>query len=66
MGTDIKQRIVDSVKSTWQTINKFAYAHKVDGSKIDEMTTEQIDDILLQQITKEQQDQVDETGCESP
>ncbi|RUS83335.1 hypothetical protein EGW08_008882 [Elysia chlorotica] len=30
-GTDIKQKIVDSFKSTWAVINKFAQAHKSDA-----------------------------------
>ena len=57
MGTDIKQKIIDSVKSTWQTLNKFAYSH----TNNEEMTTEQVDDILMSQMSKEQ-DQED-TCC---
>ena len=63
MGTDLKQKIIDSVKSTWQTLNKFAYAHRSDGSKLDDISNEDVDDIIMQQMTKEQQDHLDETGC---
>jgi len=28
VGTDLKQKIVDSVRNTWRTINDFALAHR--------------------------------------
>ncbi|WAR22593.1 S23IP-like protein [Mya arenaria] len=32
MGTDIKQKIIDSLKTTWTSINNFARAHQSDES----------------------------------
>ncbi|XP_052266093.1 phospholipase DDHD2-like isoform X2 [Dreissena polymorpha] len=32
MGTDIKQKIIDSLKSTWMSLNNFARAHSSDGT----------------------------------
>ena len=28
LGSDLKQRIVDSVRSTWESIHRFAQAHR--------------------------------------
>ncbi|CAL1526017.1 unnamed protein product, partial [Lymnaea stagnalis] len=39
-GTDIKQKIIDSFKSTWNTINDFARAHRNDASKSSTMENE--------------------------
>lgn len=57
MGNDLRQRIVDSVKITWKTINDFALAHRATPNEL----TDQEVDSAISQIAKEHDP--DETAC---
>ncbi|XP_060595144.1 phospholipase DDHD2-like [Ruditapes philippinarum] len=48
MGTDIKQKIIDSVRSTWTSINNFARAHQSDGSSIEQQVESEMSQISRQ------------------
>lgn len=52
MGSDLKQRIIESVKATWNSINSFAAAHKTGAASSEQnpdITMEQeVDDVLMQ------------------
>ncbi|XP_053407052.1 phospholipase DDHD2-like isoform X2 [Mercenaria mercenaria] len=50
MGTDIKQKIVDSLKSTWTSINNFARAHQSDVSLEEQVASE------MSQISRQLED----------
>ena len=58
MGTDIKQKIIDSVKSTWTSINNFARAHQSDASIEQQVESE------MSQISKQlEDDDKSDTAC---
>ena len=59
MGSDLKQRIMDSVRSTWKTINEFALAHKTTPQ---ELVDKQVNDVL-RQMTAAEQERQDESAC---
>ena len=54
MGADLKQRFIDSVKTTWKSINDFASAHR---------STPQEVDSVLNQLQLEDEEKL-ETACE--
>ena len=58
MGADLKQRIVESVRSTWASINSFAQAHR--GG---EATVEETVDSALQQLSEEEERAETECMC---
>ena len=58
MGHDLKQRLIDSVKVTWKTINDFALAHR---STPNELTEQEVDSAISQIAAGQDQD---ETACE--
>ena len=57
VGADIKQKIIDSVKSTWKSINDFAMAHRTTPQQ---MIESEVDNVLHQMT---QQEEEAETGC---
>ncbi|KAI8789570.1 phospholipase DDHD2-like isoform X3 [Biomphalaria glabrata] len=64
-GTDIKQKIIDSVKSTWNTLNDFARAHRSDASKSSTMETEVQSEINQMMSHIAQQQAEDDRGSVS-
>ena len=60
MGYDIKQRIVESVKSTWKTLNDFAYAHK-SAPPPQEVVQEEVDNVLSQMTPSDSKE--DDLAC---
>ena len=59
VGSDLKQRIVDSVRSTWKTINEFALAHKTTPQ---ELVDKQVNEVLSQ-MSADEQERLDENTC---
>lgn len=43
VGADIKQKIVDSLKNTWNSINDFAKAHRSSEASLGESLEQQVD-----------------------
>ena len=62
-GTDIKQKIVDSFKSTWAVINDFARAHKSEAkpNSMEEEVKSEMDQMMSHLA---QQHSEDDRGCE--
>lgn len=60
VGADIKQRIIDSVKSTWKSLNEFAMAHRTTPQ---ELEAEMVDSVLTQMTHEEEE--TAETGCKN-
>jgi hypothetical protein len=60
-GSDIKQRIMDSVKYTWKYINDFAMAHR--STPESQPSEDDLVDLAMTQMAKEEEDRL-ETGCE--
>lgn len=56
IGYDLKQRIIDSVKNTWRSLNNFALSHKMAQPPQDEVEREV--DTVLSEMTKD----VDDSG----
>lgn len=52
-GADIKQKIMESLKSTWNTINDFARAHK---STAEDVVEKEVDNVLTE-MTQRQEEQ---------
>ena len=50
---------MDSVRSTWKTINEFALAHKTTPQ---ELVDKQVNDVL-RQMSAAEQDRQDESAC---
>jgi len=48
MGTDIKQKIVDSLKSTWTSINNFARAHAEGGQTLEQQVESEMSQMAQQ------------------
>lgn len=46
MGADIKQKIIDSLKSTWNSINEFAKAHRNQGESLEEHVDSQMSSVM--------------------
>ncbi len=59
MGSDIKQKIIDSVKVTWKTINDFALSHRTTPQ---EVMQHEVDNVISNMSHDE--DERYETGCE--
>lgn len=60
MGTDIKQKIIDSLKSTWTSINNFARAHQSDSS---ESLEQQVESEMSQISRQLEDDDRSDTAC---
>lgn len=60
-GTDIKQKIIDSFKTTWNTINDFARAHKTDAPKSMEKEVQSEMDQMMSHIAQQQAE--DDRAC---
>ena len=57
VGADIKQKIIDSIKSTWASINDFAKAHKgIDGQTLEQQVDSEMSSVVQQMVD-------DDTGC---
>ena len=56
MGSDLKQRIVESVKYTWKAVNDFAMAHKTNAPV--QNVEEEVDSVLNQMSAAEKEDDV--------
>jgi hypothetical protein len=53
VGTDIKQKIIESVKSTWRTINDLAhYRRTAAGDESSADTSGDVDDSLYEETRK--------------
>jgi len=59
VGSDLKQRIIDSVKSTWKTINDLARYRRATGDDMAVSATD-IDDIVSETVS----DLDDTSNCE--
>ena len=60
VGADIKQKIIDSIKSTWNTINDFAKAHKsIDGPTIEQQVDSEMSSVVQQIVDEDRSD----TAC---
>ncbi|XP_022287855.2 triacylglycerol hydrolase DDHD2-like isoform X2 [Crassostrea virginica] len=46
VGADIKQKIIDSLKSTWNSINEFAKAHRNQGESLEEHVDSQMSSVM--------------------
>ena len=52
LGSDLKQRIVDSVRSTWESIHRFAQAHRSGATpeatqeEVERSVAEEVDEVL--------------------
>ena len=57
MGADIKQRIMDSVKSTWRTLNEFAASHWTTQQEVEQEVEQVMSSLNVA-------DDPLETGCE--
>jgi len=47
MGSDLKQRIIESVKTTWRSINSFALSHRSEAQNQEYLETE-VDSVLCE------------------
>ena len=61
VGADIKQKIIESLKSTWNSINEFARAHTT-SQALEQEVDKEVDDVISQLTIAE--DERAETGCE--
>ena len=59
MGSDIKQRIIESVRSTWQTLNRFALAHRTPDARAADAIEEEVDCALDEMRAQEEQRDID-------
>ncbi|KAK7110285.1 triacylglycerol hydrolase DDHD2-like [Littorina saxatilis] len=66
MGTDIKQKIVDSIRSTWNTLNDFARAHRSDGTEgadgnqgLEKEVDQQVDSVMAEMAQHQDFDKSD-------
>ena len=59
VGADIKQKIIDSLKSTWNSINDFAKAHK-DERSLEQQVDSEMSSVVQQMVDDEHSD----TACE--
>jgi hypothetical protein len=63
MGSDLKQRIIESVKATWNSINSFAQAHKTTGSaplqEDDVLVQKEVEDVLTEMNVKTDDDETE-------
>lgn len=59
VGADLKQRIVESVKSTWHTIHEFAMAHRGAEKNVEEEV-----DNVLKEMAKAEEEKA-ETACKT-
>ena len=50
MGSDLKQRIIDSVKSTWKTINDLANYRRATGDDVS-VSASDIDNIVSETVS---------------
>ncbi|OWF51709.1 phospholipase DDHD2-like isoform X2 [Mizuhopecten yessoensis] len=60
VGADIKQKIVDSLKSTWTTINDFAKAHRSEptlGDSLEQQVDSQISSVM-HDLSQEEDDKL--------
>ena len=62
MGADIKQRIIDSVRTTWQTLNNFALAHRTAAAPPGDKSIEEEVDNALHEMADEHHRDID-TEC---
>lgn len=46
VGADIKQKIMDSLKSTWNTINEFAKAHRNQDESLEQHVDSQMSSVM--------------------
>ena len=46
VGADIKQKIMESLKSTWNSINEFAKAHKNSSLSLEEQVDSQMSSVM--------------------
>ena len=60
VGADIKQKIIDSIKSTWNSINDFAKAHK-DGRTLEQQVDNEMSSVVQQMVDDEHSD----TACKT-
>ena len=58
MGTDLKHKMVEYFKSTWQTIHDFAASHRASPQDMQK----QVDNIMSEMTPMEEENL--ETGCE--
>jgi hypothetical protein len=65
MGSDLKQRIVESVKATWRSIHSFAQAHKTSPVSQDEdiVVEKEVDDVLTEMTIKSDDDETAACTC---
>jgi hypothetical protein len=66
MGSDLKQRIIDSVKATWQSIHSFAQAHKNTSlvqQEEDVVVEREVDDVLTEMTLKSDDDETAACRC---
>ncbi|XP_069140492.1 phospholipase DDHD2-like [Argopecten irradians] len=61
VGADIKQKIVDSLKSTWNTINDFAKAHRTSEPSLGDSLEQQVDSQIssvMHDLSQEEDDKL--------
>ncbi|XP_033756021.1 phospholipase DDHD2-like isoform X2 [Pecten maximus] len=61
VGADIKQKIVDSLKSTWNTINDFAKAHRTSETTLGDSLEQQVDSQIssvMHDLSQEEDDKL--------
>jgi len=68
MGSDLKQRIIDSVKATWQSLHSFAQAHKTTPGSLqqEEIVVErEVEDVLSEMAVNADDDGTEACECHS-
>jgi hypothetical protein len=60
MGSDLKQRIIQSVRATWKTINDFAAAHR--SAAAEQEMEEEVNSVIAEMQRQQSDDQAD-TEC---
>jgi hypothetical protein len=66
MGSDLKQRIIESVKATWRSLHSFAQAHKSSSSapqEEDVVVEREVDDVLTEMTIKSDDDETAACTC---
>ncbi|XP_060063266.1 phospholipase DDHD2-like [Ylistrum balloti] len=61
VGADIKQKIVDSLKSTWNSINDFAKAHRTNETTLGDSLEQQVDSQIssvMHDLSQEEDDKL--------
>ncbi|KAG5880945.1 hypothetical protein JTB14_010376 [Gonioctena quinquepunctata] len=63
VGADLKQKVIDSVKSTWNSLNQFGIFHRADQRSLEEEVQVAIMEQLENKVEAEEEPVPEETNC---